>query len=118
MAINFPNDSDGDALRRLVDIGSDMTKPMYISFQVAVPDEAVAKALADVAWKRGYRVNMYASLGCTLPWTCECSTRMLATYENVLAIQAELAELASQFGGHPDGWGSFGNKPGGQHPAI
>ena len=35
---------------------------------------------------------------------------MLATYAGVLAKQTELAGVAAQFGGHPDGWGAFGNK--------
>jgi regulator of ribonuclease activity B len=43
---NYPNDSDGDALRRVVNDGSDMSKPMFIDFQVAVPDEAAANVLA------------------------------------------------------------------------
>jgi hypothetical protein len=106
---DFPNDADGDALRRFVAGGSDLTKPRFINFQVAVPDETAAKRLADVVWKLGYRVEIHASPECSLPWTCECSTRMLASYESVIAIQEELARLAAPFGGHPDGWGSFGN---------
>lgn len=109
MQHDFPNDADGDALRRFVDDGSDLSKPMTIEFQVAVPDEAAANGLAEVAYMLGYRVKIYASPECSLPWTCECLTRMLATYDGVMAIQAELAELARPFGGHPDGWGSFGN---------
>ena len=115
MSQDFPNDGDGDALRRFIEGGSDLTKPMHFDFQVAVPDEGAAKALATVAGKLGYKVNVYPSPECSLPWTCECSTRMLATYDGVIAIQAELAELASPFGGHSDGWGSFGNKPDDQH---
>jgi hypothetical protein len=106
---DFPNDGHGDALRRIVDGGSDLSKPMTIDFQVAVPDEAAANRLAEVVYKLGYRVQIYASPECSLPWTCECSTRMLATYDGVIAIQAELARLAKPFRGHPDGWGSFGN---------
>jgi hypothetical protein len=105
----FPNDADGDALRRFVDGGSDLSKPMTIDFQVAVPDEAAANGLAEVVDKLGYRATIYASQECSLPWTCECSTRMLATYDGVIAIQTELARLAKPFRGHPDGWGSFGN---------
>jgi len=97
-------------LRRFVDGGSDLSKPMCIDFQVAVPDETAAKGLADVVYKLGYRVKIYASPECSLPWTCQCSTRMLASYEVVIAIQAELARLAMPFRGHPDGWGSFGNE--------
>jgi len=108
---NFPNDADGDALRRLVDSGNDLSKPMFINFQVAVPDETAAKGLADVASKLGYRVDIYGSPECSLPWTCECSTRMLATYDGVISIEKELADLAAPFRGHPDGWGSFGNSP-------
>ena len=111
MQDHFPNDADGDALRRFVDDGSDLSKPMFINFQVAVPDENAAKGLADVAWKLGYRVEIYESPECSLPWTCECSTRTLVSYDGVIAIQEELARLAKPFGGHPDGWGSFGNNP-------
>jgi hypothetical protein len=106
---DFPNDADGDALRRLVAGGSDLSKPMFINFQVAVPDETAARGLADVSRRLGYRVEIHASPGSSLPWTCECSTRMLASYEGVIAIQEELARLAALFDGHPDGWGSFGN---------
>ncbi len=116
MANGFPNDADGDALRRVAKDGSDLSKPMFIDFQVAVPDEASAKALAAVVEKLGYRVSIYDSPECTLAWTCECSTRMLATYEGVLAIQNELAEISDEFGGLPDGWGTFGNGPTGQPP--
>ena len=94
-----------------------MAKPMFIDFQVAVPSEAAAKKLAHVARKLGYHVKIYDSAECRLPWTCQCSTRMLATYEGVLAVQTELATLSAPFGGFPDGWGTLGNGPNGQPDA-
>jgi regulator of RNase E activity RraB len=114
MATRFPKDADGDALRRIASHGSDLSKPMIINFQVAVPNQAAAKKLAVVARKLGYQVSVYSSPDCTLPWTCECSTRMLASYEGVVAVQDELAEISRPFGGIPDGWGTFGNGPSGQ----
>lgn len=81
MATDLPNDSDGDALRRVLRDGSDMAKPMFVDFQIAVPSEEAGKRLADAARKLGYHVEVYDSAGCRLPWTCQCSTRMLATYE-------------------------------------
>lgn len=113
MPLEFPNDADGDAVRRLFGGKNDPRRPMCVNFQVAVPDEAAAKSLAEIAWKKGYRISVYPSPECSLPWTCECSTRILADYEGVLAIQNELAELSAPFGGRPDGWGSYGNKPNG-----
>ena len=118
MADDFPHDADGEALRRIAEDGSNLSKPMFINFQVVVPDEESAKGLASIAGKLGYHVSIYESPDCDLPWTCECSSRMLATYETVIAIQEELAEISVQFGGHPDGWGTFGNGPSGQPPAA
>ncbi len=113
----FPNDADGDALRRVAAEGSDLSRPMVVNFQVAVPDEVSAQGLAAIASRLGYVVQIYESPECTLPWTCECSTRMLATYQAVIAFQSELRDIAKQFGGVPDGWGTFGNGPRNHPPA-
>jgi regulator of RNase E activity RraB len=91
---------------------------MFIDFHVAAPDEASAHAIATAALSLGYRVRVYDSPETDGGWTCECSTRMLATYEGVVAIQRELREISVEFGGYPDGWGTFGNKPGGQPLAV
>lgn len=112
MGSKLRNDANGDALRRLIKDGSDLSRPMDVDFQVAVPNKTKAEQLADAARKLGYKVRVYASSECELPWTCECSTRMLVTHEGIAAVETVLAELASPFGGFPDGWGSFGNKPG------
>jgi regulator of RNase E activity RraB len=114
VASDYPNDSDGDALRGVLRNGSDMSKPMYIDFHVAMPTEESANAMAKEVRRLGYRTSVYDSTKCRLPWTCQCSTRMLATYEGVLAIQAELEALSAPFGGFTDGWGTFGNGPNGQ----
>jgi regulator of RNase E activity RraB len=87
---------------------------MFIDFHIAVPNQAAANALASKTRKLGYHVKIYESAECRLPWTCQCSTRMIASYEGVISVQRELAELSSEFGGIPDGWGTFGNGPNGQ----
>ena len=109
MTASYPADADGDALRNIASCGSDMSKPMLVNFQVAVPSESKANELAEVAYKLGYRISLYESPGCILPWTCECSSRMLLTYEAVISIQEELGKISKEFEGIPDGWGSFGN---------
>ena len=114
MADSYPNDSDGDALRRVANDGSDMSRPMLIDFQVAMPDESAARALGDTAARLGYDVEIYDSPECSLPWTCQCSKRMVATYDGVIAVQQQLSELSAPLGGHPDGWGTFGNRSDGE----
>lgn len=106
---SYTSNADDDTLHRLESEGSNLSMPMVINFHVAVPNEAQAMAMADEARRLGYHARIYASPECPLPWTCECSTRMVASSANVIATQAELAQLASRFGGYPDGWGSFGN---------
>jgi hypothetical protein len=49
MAPDYPNDSDGDALKRVASHGNDMAAPMVIEFPVVVPAEIPAKQFASVA---------------------------------------------------------------------
>jgi len=114
---DFSNRGNRGAFTRLNDGGgSDLSKPMFINFHVAVPDKPSAKKLAAIAQKLGYRIKVFASPECVLRWTCECSTRMVAAYESVIAVQNELADLSEPFGGRPDGWSTFGNGPIGSPP--
>jgi hypothetical protein len=55
MVTDYPDDADGDALRRIEAGGSDMSKPMDIDFFIAASDEATAKVVAEKATELGYR---------------------------------------------------------------
>lgn len=109
MATDYPNDADGDALRRVAS-HNNMLAPMTVDFHVSAPDEATANKIAQAAYELGYRCRIYDS-EIDSAWTCQCSSRMLLTYDAVIAIQKELDQVAIPFGGHIDGWGSFGNDP-------
>jgi regulator of RNase E activity RraB len=104
----FPDDADGDALRRIAESGEDMTKPMIIDFAVAIPDESTGKAIALKAIEIGYKTNVGQDLE-SGEWTCYCSKAMFATYGDVINCQLELDKLAVAYGGFADGWGTFGN---------
>lgn len=113
MSDNYPNDSDGGALKSVASHGSDMSKPIFIDFQILFASEAGAQLMSDMAYDLGYHTKVYKNEVAS-GWTCECSTRMVASYEAVIAIQAELAELGAECGGTCDGWGTFGNGPNSQ----
>ncbi len=55
MTTNYPNDSDGDALRGIARDGSDMTAPMVIECPVVVSAEMPAHQFASVASAKGYK---------------------------------------------------------------
>ena len=100
MVTEYPDDADGDALRRLVASGADMSKPMDIDFFIAAADEATAKVVADKATELGYRTEICFDddEGLVDPWTCECTKSMVPTYQAVIAAQAELGRHRPSLG--------------------
>jgi regulator of RNase E activity RraB len=115
MLDEYPNDADGDALRRIASDSNDMSRPMDVEFQIAAADETAAKKVADAAAKLGYRTSIYFDDGdvdeehVADPWTCECTKNMVLTYDAVIAAQLELDAIARPISAYSDGWGTFGN---------
>ncbi len=113
---DFPNDPDGVALRGLASLGHNLSLPMDVDFQVAVPDESSAMSVAREAQRLGYSTRIWhddderdLEPDMSLFWTCECTKRLVPDYSAIVAIQEELDRIARPFGGYSDGWGSFGN---------
>src|SRR3954463_8969202 len=105
--MSFPNDADGEALRKVAE-RADMTKPMDIDFAVDAPDQVRGEEIGRLAADRGYAVQVEQDES-TACWTCYCTKRIVPTYEDIVAAQAELDELSRPLGGHSDGWGTLGN---------
>jgi Regulator of ribonuclease activity B len=108
MSGSYPNDADGDALRNAAESGADMSLPMVIDFSVDVPDEYTARRVAEIVATHGFDPSIYEDHD-SGSWNVYCSKSMLATYDGVVAVQAQLNELLSPHGGSCDGWGTFGN---------
>ena len=104
----YPDDADGDALRRVADAGADMSQPMVIEFSVDVPNEHAARRVAEVVAARGFEPSIFHSDE-DHSWSVYCAKEMLATYEGVIEVQSELNKLLQPYGGDCDGWGTFGN---------
>lgn len=112
---DYPDDADGDALRRVAADGSDMNHPMVVDFAVAVPSEASAQAVAGLAARHGYEPSVGYDEEHDA-WSVYCSRSMVPRYDAIMAAQAELDALGRLHGGHGDGWGTFGNAPERQPP--
>jgi hypothetical protein len=108
MSETYPDDADGDALRRVASTGADMSRPMEIDFVVAVPGREAGEAVAQIAARSGYRTELVHDEEDDA-WDCHCNKKVLPTYEEVIAAQRELDELCQPFGGYVDGWGTFGS---------
>ena len=105
---HFPADADGDALRRVAEGGSDMSKPMVIEFSIAVPDQPSGEATAEASASAGFDAIVDHDDESD-EWSCYCRMETVATYERLLALQDELQRLASPHGGRIDGWVTAGN---------
>lgn len=110
--MNFPDDADGDALRRVAS-NSDLTKPMDIDFVVVLPNEDNAKQLASRAAKLGYDPSIEYDDE-SEEWACYCTRRMIPTYDGIVAAQKELDSACNDLGGYTDGWGTFGTNEQGE----
>ena len=116
----YPNDSDGDALRRVAADGSDLSQPMEVDFMVDVHSAESGDRIAAAAQELGYRSKGVENSSedddgedDDLPgrWTVTCTKHMIVTYRSVVDAQAELDRIGEPFGGRCDGWGTFGNAP-------
>ena len=110
MGTAFPNDADGDALRSLVQTGSDLSKSMDIDFAVAVPDQASGFSFALAARNLGFVTSVEQDTE-TGEWTCYCTRTMVPSYEHIVSMQRSLEEVGRPYNAVPDGWGTFGNAP-------
>jgi hypothetical protein len=105
---DIPHDADGDAIRRVLSLGADVSRPMKIDFQIAAPSEDAGKRIAVAATAKRYDASLSRDKE-TGAWTCSCSRTMLLGYGALMLAQEELDALSEPHGGYSDGWGTFGN---------
>ena len=108
MDSHYPDDADGDALRRVEAGGADMTRTMRVEFSLDVPDMAAARSIAELVASHGYEPDIFVN-DQDGSVSVYCAKEMLATYDCVVGGQAELNRLCKSLGGVCDGWGTFGN---------
>ncbi len=106
--MDYPQDADGDSLRRVRDAGSNMALPMTIDFSINAPNEIAARAIAALVSTHGFDPSISDNEG-RGSWSVYCSKTMVATYDSVVAAQAQLNQLTNSQGGSCEGWETFGN---------
>jgi len=104
--LEFPNDDNGDVLRRLQRDGDDLSKSRDVDFTVVFSDQASANHFAKHFEKRGYKVSVEES-GCVtqLPWDVLVVNHMVPSHDVITDFEEELQAIADGFGGRNDGWG-------------
>ncbi|MDB0280093.1 ribonuclease E inhibitor RraB [Acinetobacter seifertii] len=104
----FPNDATGDALNAFKKNGFDLTKPMEIDFFIAIPSEEIGEKISTEVKRLGCKASVEQD-EITKEWTCYCTNTMIPFYDDIIKFEEDLNNIASQYGGYTDGFGSFGN---------
>lgn len=102
------SDETANALQRLADTGSDLTKPMKMDFFVAVPSESAGQMVAIKAGDLGFETSVEQDSE-TGDWTCYCSKILIPEFHEIVNIEKQLNAISTQYGGYIDGFGSYGN---------
>ena len=104
----FPDDENGDVLRRMQSNGDDLSKPRDIEFTVVLPTFEAADRFMRSFRNQALVVEAEES-GCVaeLPWDVRITKHMLPEHADITAFENELEAVVTPLGGRNDGWGCF-----------
>lgn len=104
----FPDDENGDVLRRMRASGDDLAGARDIEFTVVFSTREAVQEFGDYFHSLGYRISAEES-GCVegLPWDVVVVNHMLPTHSGITEFERELQKIAEPLGGRNDGWGCF-----------
>ena len=104
--LEFPDDTNGDVLRRMQSSGDDLAQPRMIDFCFAFPERRQALAFAEVVDNRELEVciSYYDEREM---WQAIVKRYMVPTHADITAVESALSDRAESVGGEADGWGCF-----------
>lgn len=109
----FPDDENGDVLRRMAADGIDLNSPRIMDFEHCFPDEeAATEFVAAVEGTVLEATILGPDSGDVAEWQVRCRQRMVPTHSAITETEQRLAGIAERFGGYADGWGSMSNPDG------
>lgn len=100
----FPDDDNGNVLRRMKKEGADLSKPYDIDFEHLFESEKAASAMQKEVAGMGYKSEVDRNEE-EKGWDCRVVVHMKPTYEDITNTEEALGKVAEKHGGHSDGWG-------------
>ena len=100
----FPDDENGDVLRRMASHGDNLAAPRNVDFEHIFPSiEAALAFTAEVVNRTDtVSVNWYDELS---SWNVRVTRHMTPTHQGVTELELSLDQVARKHGGKADGWG-------------
>jgi hypothetical protein len=109
----YPDDENGDVLRRMAAMGTDLTSPRVVDFEHCFPNEDSARAFQRAVVGTVMRATVIRpEPEHDRGWEVQCKVRLIPTHDAITSTELRLANVARDFGGFADGWGSLSNPDG------
>jgi hypothetical protein len=104
VAPNFPEDENGEVLRRMFEHGDDLSKPRIVDFCFAFAGRSRALEFAAIVEERDLEVciSFYEERD---GWQVIVKRYMLPTHADITSLELSLTKRAVSVGGEADGWG-------------
>ena len=107
----FPNDENGDVLRRMQAVGDDLSRPREIEFTVVFSTGMSADQFAEHFRALGYRVSSeFAETVEDYPWEVVVARQMLPSHAEIGIFEDLLQSIAGPLDGRNDGWGCLSER--------
>jgi Regulator of ribonuclease activity B len=104
----YPNDDNGETLRRMEAQGDDLTRPRNIDFTVVFADENSAKQFSERLQGLGYEPSLeFTETAKGFPWDVVIVKNLTPSHQEIGEFERLLQGIADSFNGHNDGWGCF-----------
>jgi hypothetical protein len=104
VALDFPEDKNGNALRRKFEEGDDLSVPRPIDFYFAFDERQQALGFAAVVEERDLHVCI-SSDEQQEGWMVIVTRHMVPAHAPITELESSLTERARSAGGEADGWG-------------
>jgi hypothetical protein len=104
----YPEDDNGDVLRRMEANGDNLSEPRNVDFNVVFREESAAERFAGHFRERGYAASVkFSETVPELPWDVLVVKHMTPSHREIGDFETTLQEFADTLGGRNDGWGCF-----------
>src|SRR5689334_1164686 len=100
----WPNDADGDVLRRMDASGFDFAAAHVVDFNIDLPHWPPAPSLVAEVQRRYPDSSLFEPESGHRGYI-QIRVRAPVTYDLVTSVQREMSELAGPFGGVCESWG-------------
>ena len=104
VSATFPDDENGDVLRRMASHGDNLAASRNVDFEHIFPSVEAALAFAAQVVSRTDAVKIYW-YDAESAWNVRVTRPMVPTHQGITELELSLGRIAHAHGGRSDGWG-------------